>query len=82
MMDDFIIDELLNTIKENLESNVNNYVMYQDVHKILDKHFDELREEDQKSYEDKIAELEIEVDYWQDRALEAESNLEDENYDE
>ena len=81
-MDDFIIDELLNTIKENLESNVNNYVMYQDVHKILDKHFDELREEDQKSYEDKIAELEIEVDYWQDRALEAESNLEDENYDE
>ena len=80
-MDDFIIDELLNTIKENLESNVNNYVMYQDIHKILDKHFEELREEDQKSYEDKIAELEIEVDYWQDRALEAESNLEDEDYD-
>ena len=80
-MDDFIIDELLNTIKENLESNVNNYVMYQDIHKILDKHFEELREEDQKFYEDKIAELEIEVDYWQDRALEAESNLEDEDYD-
>lgn len=80
-MDDFIIDELLNTIKENLESNVNNYVMYQDIHKILDRHFDELREEDQKFYEDKIAELEIEVDYWQDRALEAESNLEDEDYD-
>lgn len=62
-MDDFIIDELLNTIKENLENNVNNYVMYQDVHKLLDKHFDELREEDQKFYEDKIAELEIEIDY-------------------
>ena len=55
--------------------------MYQDIHKILDRHFDELREEDQKFYEDKIAELEIEVDYWQDRALEAESNLEDEDYD-
>lgn len=80
-MDDFIIDELLNTIKENLESNVNNYVMYQDIHKILDKHFDKLREEDQKFYEDKIAELENDVDYWQDRALEAESNLEDEDYD-
>lgn len=81
-MDDFIIDELLNIIKEDLENNVNNYVMYQDVHKILDKHFDELREEDQKFYEDKIAELENDVDYWQDRALEAESNLEDEDYDE
>lgn len=80
-MDDFIIDELLNTIKENLENNVNNYVMYQDIHKIIDRHFDELREEDQKFYEDKIAELEIEVDYWQDRALKAESNLEDEDYD-
>ena len=80
-MDDFIIDELLNTIKENLKNNVNNYVMYQDIHKILDKHFEELREEDQKFYEDKIAELEIEVDYWQDCALEAESNLEDEDYD-
>lgn len=80
-MDDFIIDELLNTIKENLKSNVNNYVMYQDIHKILDKHFDKLREEDQKFYEDKIAELEIEVDYWQDRALEAEANLGDEDYD-
>ena len=80
-MDDFIIDELLNTIKENLKSNVNNYVMYQDIHKILDKHFDKLREEDQKFYEDKIAELENDVDYWQDRALEAESNLEDEDYD-
>ena len=44
-MDDFIIDELLDTIKENLENNVNNYVMYQDIHKILDKHFEELREE-------------------------------------
>ena len=80
-MDDFIIDELLNTIKENLENNVNNYVMYQDIHKILDKHFDKLREEDRESYEDKIAELENDVDYWQDRALEAESNLEDEDYD-
>ena len=80
-MDDFIIDELLNTIKENLESNVNNYVMYQDIHKILDKHFDKLREEDWEFYEDKIAELENDVDYWQDRALEAESNLEDEDYD-
>ena len=80
-MDDFIIDELLNTIKENLESNVNNYVMYQDIHKILDKHFDKLREEDQEFYEDKIAELENDVNYWQDRALEAESNLEDEDYD-
>ena len=29
-----------------------------------------------------ITELENDVDYWQDRALEAESNLEDENYDE
>ena len=29
----------------------------------------------------KIAELENDVDYWQDRALEAESNLEDEDYD-
>ena len=80
-MDDFIIDELLNTIKEDLENNVNNYVMYQDIHKILDKHFNKLREEDQKFYEDKIAELENDVDYWQDRALEAESNLEDEDYD-
>lgn len=81
-MDDFIIDELLNIIKEDLKNNVNNYVMYQDIHKILDRHFDELREEDQKFYEEKIAELENDVDYWQDRALEAESNLEDENYDE
>lgn len=81
-MDDFIIDELLNIIKEDLENNVNNYVMYQDIHKILDKHFEELREEDRVSYEEKIAELENDVDYWQDRALEAESNLEDENYDE
>ena len=81
-MDDFIIDELLNIIKEDLKNNVNNYVMYQDIHKILDRHFDELREEDQKFYEDKIAELENDVDYWQDRALEAESNLEDEDYDE
>lgn len=80
-MDDFIIDELLNTIKENLESNVNNYVMYQDIHKILDKYFDKLREEDREFYEEKIAELENDVDYWQDRALEAESNLEDEDYD-
>ena len=80
-MDDFIIDELLNIIKEDLKNNVNNYVMYQDIHKILDKHFDELREEDRKFYEDKIAELENDVDYWQDRALEAESNLEDEDYD-
>ena len=80
-MDDFIIDELLNTIKENLENNVNNYVMYQDIHKILDKHVEELREEDRKLYEEKIAELENDVDYWQDRALEAESNLEDEDYD-
>ena len=81
-MDDFIIDELLDTIKENLENNVNNYVMYPDIHKILDKHFEELREEDRVSYEEKIAELENDVDYWQDRALEAESNLEDEDYDE
>lgn len=81
-MDDFIIDELLNIIKEDLKNNVNNYVMYQDIHKILDRHFDELREEDRKFYEDKIAELENDVDYWQDRALEAESNLEDEDYDE
>lgn len=81
-MGDFIIDELLNTIKENLENNVNNYVMYQDIHKILDKHFEELREEDKEFYEDKIAELENDVDYWQDRALEAEADLEDENYDE
>lgn len=81
-MDDFIIDELLNTIKENLENNVNNYVMYQDIHKILDNHFDKLREEDREFYEEKIAELENDVDYWQDRALEAESNLEDEDYDE
>ena len=80
-MDDFIIDELLNTIKENLKSNVNNYVMYQDIHKILDKHFDKLREEDREFYEEKISELENDVDYWQDRALEAESNLEDEDYD-
>lgn len=80
-MDDFIIDELLNTIKENLESNVNNYTMYQDIHKILDKHFDKLREEDREFYEEKISELENDVDYWQDRALEAESNLEDEDYD-
>ena len=81
-MNDFIIDELLNIIKEDLKNNVNNYVMYQDIHKILDKHFEELREEDRVSYEEKIAELENDVDYWQDRALEAESNLEDENYDE
>ena len=81
-MDDFIIDELLDTIKENLENNVNNYVMYQDIHKILDKHVEELREEDRVFYEEKIAELENDVDYWQDRALEAESNLEDEDYDE
>ena len=80
-MDDFIIDELLNIIKEDLKSNVNNYVMYQDIHKILDKHFEELREEDRVSYEEKISELENDVDYWQDRALEAESNLEDEDYD-
>ena len=80
-MDDFIIDELLNIIKENLENNVNNYVMYQDIHKILDRHFDELREEDRKFYKEKITELENDVDYWQDRALEAESNLEDEDYD-
>ena len=80
-MDDFIIDELLNIIKEDLKNNVNNYVMYQDIHKILDKHFEELREEDRISYEEKIAELENDVDYWQDRALEAESNLEDEDYD-
>lgn len=80
-MDDFIIDELLNIIKEDLKNNVNNYVMYQDIHKILDKHFEELREEDRKYYEEKIAELENDVDYWQDRALEAESNLEDEDYD-
>ena len=81
-MDDFIIDELLNTIKENLENNVNNYVMYQDIHKILDKHFEELRKEDREFYEEKITELENDVDYWQDRALDAESNLEDEDYDE
>ena len=81
-MDDFIIDELLNIIKEDLKNNVNNYVMYQDIHKILDKHFEELREEDREFYEEKITELENDVDYWQDRALEAESNLEDENYDE
>lgn len=81
-MDDFIIDELLNIIKEDLKNNVNNYVMYQDIHKILDKHFEELREEDREFYEEKIAELENNIDYWQDRALEAESNLEDENYDE
>ena len=80
-MDDFIIDELLNIIKEDLKNNVNNYVMYQDIHKILDKHFEELREEDRVSYEEKISELENDVDYWQDRALEAESNLEDEDYD-
>ena len=81
-MDDFIIDELLNIIKEDLKNNVNNYVMYQDIHKILDKHFEELREEDREFYKEKITELENDVDYWQDRALEAESNLEDENYDE
>ncbi len=80
-MDDFIIDELLNTIKENLKSNVNNYVMYQDIHKILDKHFDKLSEEDREFYEEKISELENDVDYWQDRALEAEANLGDEDYD-
>lgn len=80
-MDDFIIDELLNIIKEDLKNNVNNYVMYQDIHKILDKHFEELREEDREFYEEKITELENDVDYWQDRALEAESNLEDEDYD-
>ena len=80
-MDDFIIDELLNIIKEDLKNNVNNYVMYQDIHKILDRHFDELREEDRKFYKEKITELENDVDYWQDRALEAESNLEDEDYD-
>lgn len=81
-MDDFIIDELLNIIKEDLKNNVNNYVMYQDIHKILDKHFEELREEDREFYEEKLTELENDVDYWQDRALEAESNLEDEDYDE
>lgn len=81
-MDDFIIDELLNIIKEDLKNNVNNYVMYQDIHKILDKHFEELREEDREFYKEKITELENDVDYWQDRALEAESNLEDEDYDE
>lgn len=80
-MDDFIIDELLNIIKEDLKNNVNNYVMYQDIHKILDKHFEELREEDREFYKEKITELENDVDYWQDRALEAESNLEDEDYD-
>ena len=80
-MDDFIIYELLDTIKENLENNVNNYVMYQDIHKILDKHFEELRAEDRKFYKEKITDLENDVDYWQDRALEAESNLEDEDYD-
>ena len=80
-MDDFIIDELLNIIKEDLKNNVNNYVMYQDIHKILDKHFEELREEDREFYEEKITELENDVDYWQDRALEAGSNLEDEDYD-
>ena len=80
-MDDFIIDELLNIIKEDLKNNVNNYVMYQDIHKILDKHVEELREEDRKFYKEKITELENDVDYWQDRALEAESNLEDEDYD-
>ena len=80
-MDDFIIDELLNIIKEDLKNNVNNYVMYQDIHKILDRHFDELREEDREFYKEKITELENDVDYWQDRALEAESNLEDEDYD-
>ena len=80
-MDDFIIDELLNIIKEDLKNNVNNYVMYQDIHKILDKHFEELRKEDREFYEEKITELENDVDYWQDRALEAESNLEDEDYD-
>ena len=52
-MDDFIIDELLNIIKEDLKNNVNNYVMYQDIHKILDKHFEELREEDREFYEEK-----------------------------
>ena len=78
-MDDFIIDELLNIIKEDLKNNVNNYVMYQDIHKILDKHFEELREEDREFYKEKITELENDVDYWQDRALEAESNLEDED---
>ena len=81
-MDDFIIDELLNIIKEDLKNNVNNYVMYQDIHKILDKHFEELREEDREFHKEKITELENDVDYWQDRALEAESNLEDEDYDE
>ena len=80
-MDDFIIDELLNIIKEDLKNNVNNYVMYQDIHKILDKHVEELREEDREFYKEKITELENDVDYWQDRALEAESNLEDEDYD-
>ena len=80
-MDDFIIDELLNIIKEDLKNNVNNYVMYQDIHKILDKHFEELREEDREFYKEKITKLENDVDYWQDRALEAESNLEDEDYD-
>ena len=80
-MDDFVIDELLNIIKEDLKNNVNNYVMYQDIHKILDKHFEELREEDREFYKEKITELENDVDYWQDRALEAESNLEDEDYD-
>ena len=56
--------------------------MYQDRHKILDKHVEELREEDREFYKEKITKLENDVDYWQDRALEAESNLEDENYDE
>lgn len=77
-MDDFIIDELLNIIDEDYKNNVNRYVLYQDIHKVLDKHYEKLREEDKQYYENKIEELENDVDYWQDRAFEAESNLEDE----
>ena len=77
-MDDFIIDELLNIIDEDYKNNVNRYVLYQDIHRVLDKHYEELREEDKQYYEKEIEELKDDVDYWQDRALEAESNLEDE----
>lgn len=77
-MDDFIIDELLNIIDEDYKNNVNRYVLYQDIHKVLDKHYEKLREEDKQYYEDKIEELKNDIDYWQDRAFEAESNLEDE----
>lgn len=77
-MDDFIIDELLNIIDEDYKNNVNRYVLYQDIHKVLDKHYEELREEDKQYYENKIEELKNDIDYWQDRAFEAESNLEDE----